>query len=89
MAGAKGRSGRKTHYEEMIFVDVVNASGRLCLDYIKDEKIPLEKRIEVAKHFALKGVPTKIEGDLNTTVTTMGRIERDGVPVEHDVGDAI
>ena len=63
MSGIKGRSGRRAHYDEMLVTDVVNKSIKLVNDYISDLKIPLDKRIEVAKHFGIKAVPTKLEGE--------------------------
>jgi hypothetical protein len=69
MSGVKGRSGRKTHYEEMEAAEIVNLSQKTILDYLKDENISREKKIIVAQPFALKAMPQKIEGkgfgDLN------------------------
>lgn len=63
MAGVKGKSGRHTHYDELAIADVVNLSIRTVRAYLNDEKIPLEKRVFVAKDFALKRMPQKIQAD--------------------------
>lgn len=62
MSGVKGRSGRKTHYDEMAACEIVNLSQKTVRDYLLDQKIPIDKRVLVAKDFAAKVMPTKIEG---------------------------
>ena len=61
MAGQKGKSGRKTHYEEMAIAEVVNLSIKTVRDYLLDPNIPREKKAFLAKDFALKRIPNKIE----------------------------
>jgi len=61
MAGKKGRSGRKTHYEEMQIKEVVNLSVKTVHDYLLDENIAIDKKVMVAKDFALKKLPNKLE----------------------------
>jgi len=86
MAGVKGRSGRKSHYDEMLVSEVVNSSIKLVREYINDLGISLEKRVEVAKHFGLKAVPTSFEGDFSGEVVVMPMIEKDGKPLDYNVG---
>lgn len=78
MAGVKGRSGRKTHYDEMAAVEIVKLSQKTVRDYLKDESIPLEKRVLVAKDFAAKAMPTKIETDTPTYVYVVDNAGRCG-----------
>ena len=63
MAGVKGRSGRKSHYDEMSIIEVVNKSIKTVNDYLSDENIALEKRVGVAKDFALKHMPQQVKGE--------------------------
>ena len=62
MAGQKGRSGRKTHYDEMLISEVVNLSIKTVHDYLLDARIPLFRKVMVAKDFALKKMPQRLEG---------------------------
>ena len=63
MPGVKGKSGRKSHYDSLAIAEVVNLSIKTVRDYLKDENIPVEKKVFVAKDFAIKRMPTKIQGD--------------------------
>jgi len=71
MAGTKGRSGRKTHYDELAIAEVVNLSIKTCREYLQDMTIPIDKRAELAKHFAVKAMPQKIEGSLDLKVQSI------------------
>lgn len=66
MAGVKGKSGRHTHYEEMDTVEIVKLSQRTIKAYLSDKKIPIEKKVLIAKDFALRAMPVKqeVKGDL-------------------------
>ena len=69
MAGVKGKSGRKTHYDSLAIAEVVNLSIKTVRDYLRDENIPIEKKVFVAKDFALKRLPNKVEGEGITEYT--------------------
>jgi intein-encoded DNA endonuclease-like protein len=75
MAGKKGRSGRKSHYEEMDAVEIVNLSQKTVRDYLRDPNIPLDKKVLVAKDFAAKAMPTKIEANTPTYVYVVSDTE--------------
>jgi hypothetical protein len=80
MSGKAGRSGRKSFYDEKEIAEVVNMSVRTVKMYLNDEGIPLEKKVLVAQGFALKRMPTKIEGegisDKNFIVIRAGQSDR-------------
>lgn len=71
MAGTKGRSGRRAHYDEMLVTDVVNLSIKTIRDYLLDPDIPKKDKAEVARHFAVKAMPQKIEGTVDLVVQTI------------------
>ena len=68
MAGKKGCSGRKSHYDEMEIAEVVNLSISTIKSYLKNPDVPLKDKAEVAKHFAVKAMPQKIEGNLDLSI---------------------
>ena len=63
MAGVKGRSGRKSHYNEATSLAIVEMSQRTVLQYLSDNTISLEKRLAVAKDFALKVTKNEEKGE--------------------------
>ncbi len=84
--GGKG-SGRRCHYDDLAIADVVNKSISLIRAYIVDEFVPLDKRVEVARHFAVKAVPEKIEGNFSGEVFFMPVVKIDGKPMPIKIGD--
>jgi hypothetical protein len=75
MAGTKGHSGRKTHYEEKLISELVNLSVKTCLEYLRDKDTPKDKKAELAKHFAVKAIPNKVEGNLEIS-SLLGAIHK-------------
>ena len=62
MSGVKGRSGRKSKFDELQTYEVAEMSVKVVRDYL-NSTAPLDKKVEVAKHFVLKAMPTKVEGE--------------------------
>lgn len=62
MPGVKGRSGRKSKFNELQTYEVAEMSIKVVRDYL-NSTVPLEKKVEVAKHFVLKAMPTRVEGE--------------------------
>ena len=60
-----------------------------CWTYLNENfhKFNEDNRIRIALELTKKNMPTILEGDLNTTITHMPMIEKDGKPLEHKVGD--
>ena len=56
-------------------------------EYLCDNfhKFKEDNRIRIALEITKKNMPTILEGDITTRIA-MGRIEKDGKPVEHKVG---
>ena len=63
MAGVKGRSGRRTHYDELAIAEVVNLSIKTVREYLQDIKMPLEKRAQLAQAFVAKAMPQRLEAE--------------------------
>ena len=69
MAGVKGRSGRKAHLEDRSTKEIVALSAKTIIEALSPIKgsnlyeLSLESRADIAKHFVLKCMPQKIEGE--------------------------
>ena len=58
----KGRSGNfRKSYAQQDVIEVLASSLRLIRRFIRDETIPIERRIDVAARFALKTIPESIQ----------------------------
>jgi hypothetical protein len=68
MAGVKGRSGTTTKKDRIKRIkkisDIVNLSIDIIGEYLQSPDITLEKKAEMARHFAVKSMPNKVEGDI-------------------------
>lgn len=60
MAGVKGKSGRKSKYEEWNIAEIVNGSLRYIKWYLEDPNADPAKKAEIASRFALKMIPDRI-----------------------------
>ena len=60
MAGVKGRSGRKTDYYSLNPEEVCTKSLKIVHDFLKDPAVNVERKIAVARDFALKTIPDKV-----------------------------
>lgn len=57
----KGRSGNfRKDYTQLDVIEVLASSLRLIRRFIRDESIPIERRIDVAARFALKTIPESV-----------------------------
>lgn len=63
MPGVKGKSGRKSKFEEDMLMEVCNLSVNTIRQFLLDITIPVKLRVQIAKDFALRKVPTKLEGE--------------------------
>ena len=86
MSGVKGRSGRKTHYDELAISEVVNLSVKTVREYLQDTKMPLSKRAALSQAFVVKAMPQKVDADILAEVLMMPQIEKDGKTMEYNVG---
>ena len=86
MSGRKGRSGRKSHYDEMAIAEVVNLSVKTVRDYLRDERMPLSKRAQLGQAFVVKAMPQKVDAEVLAEVMMMPMIDKDGKPLEYKVG---
>ena len=58
----KGRSGNfRKSYAQSDVIEVLASSLRLIRRFIRDETIPIERRVDVAARFALKTIPDSIQ----------------------------
>ena len=57
-------------------------------EYLCDNfhKFTEDNRIRIALEITKKNMPTVIEGELNSKITQMPMIEKDGKPLEHKIG---
>jgi len=77
MPGVKGRSGRKSKREEIQSNELKELSIKTCREYLNSDA-SLERRVEIAKHFALKAMPNKIEGEgFGDNITNLYNIIRE------------
>ena len=63
MAGVKGRSGRKGHYQELAVKEVLELSIKCVRDFLNDSTISLEKKANLGKDFVIKTIPQHIIGE--------------------------
>lgn len=71
----KGRSGRfRKSYAQQDVIEVLASSLRLIRRFIRDESIPIERRIEIAAKFALKTIPESIHVAQTVTLKDADRI---------------
>ena len=56
--------------------------------YLNDNfhKFTEDNKIRIALELVKKDMPTQIEGELNSNITHMDRVIKDGKPMEHNVG---
>lgn len=57
-------------------------------EYLNDNfhKFSEDNKIRIALELVKKDMPTIIEGELNQNITQMPVIDKDGKPMEHNVG---
>lgn len=88
--GARKGAGAKPYAEQNLARSVANLGLKIVLQALQKEGefeyIENDVWLELARDFALKSMPTKIEGDMNHTFTEMGKITRDGKPLECRIG---
>lgn len=58
--GARPNSGRGTILDDIKLAEILNISSGIALRFMRDESIPIEKRVEVASRFIAKRIPQDI-----------------------------
>ena len=85
MSGVKGRSGRKSNSDEEKRLRIIEKAWDRCEQLIDDKTNKAGD--EIAKSIVGKDQTIKIDADVSTEVTMMPTIEKDGKPLEYNVGD--
>lgn len=87
--GVKGRSGRRTRFEESKTHDYVMRCREVTLEFI-NSNAPLRDRAEVASRIAVKALPQSIDLDASlTTNVNMGRVLIDNKEVIPAIGEVV
>lgn len=75
--GVRPNSGRGTVLDDMKLAEILNASSDVTLRFVKDEAIPIEKRVEVASRLLAKRIPSDINlgGQSNNPIDTILTIQ--------------
>jgi hypothetical protein len=84
MSGVKGRSGRKSNSDEAKRLRIIEKAWDRCEQLIDDKENKAGD--EVAKGIVLKDQTIKLDAEFSGDVTIMPMIEKDGKPMEHNVG---
>ena len=63
MGGARVGAGRKAHLEDKTVQTVLRLSAYNIIKAFRSDKISLEFKAELGKHFVLKKIPTVLQSD--------------------------
>ena len=68
MAGVKGKSGRKSWEEEAKRTEVLQLSYQVLKYALTNDKVPLLRKIDIAKTLISKRIPTESKVEMEATV---------------------
>lgn len=90
MAGVKGRSGTRPKLETEIRKMVIDKCWAQLFFSLCDKKTKQYQKDKIAMVIASKCIPQEVKTDLSgQVVVQMGRVYKDGKPLEFKVGNAI
>lgn len=89
MAGKKGRSGAISKLEKEIRQMVLDKCWSQLYFTMVNKKVKGDRKDRIAVALASKNIPQQIDANMNMTVVKMGRVIKDGKPLEFRVGNAV
>lgn len=88
--GARKGAGAKPYGDQVLAREIAGLSMKIVKQALLAEgdykHLDVEVRLQLARDFGLKSMPTKIEGEMDHTFTEMGKITRNGNPLEARIG---
>ncbi len=82
MAGVKGRSGRKSHYDEKTANEILELAMGTIKSALNDKTLPVQFRAELASKIYTKAMPSVVDATVESTVTEMPALLKDNHRVE-------
>ena len=67
MGGRKGRSGRKSLYEELDIQALIKKSGYILNQWLDDSSVPLGRKIQVVSEIIKRRIPNEVKVDNKIT----------------------
>ena len=77
MAGVKGRSGRKSHYDEKTANEILLLAMSTIKSALNDMTLPIQFRSELASKIYTKAMPSVVDATVESTVTEMSPINKE------------
>lgn len=74
MAGVKGRSGRKSHFDEKTANEILSMAMSTIKMALADMTLPIQFRSELASKIYTKAMPSIVDANIDAKVTEMPAI---------------
>lgn len=75
MAGVKGRSGRKSHFDEKTANEILTMAMATIKMALADMSLPIQFRSELASKIYTKAMPSTVNATVDAQVTEMPAIQ--------------